>query len=374
MDNVTHTLFALTLARTPLARAGRGTTAALVLASNAPDIDIVATARGASEYLRWHRGPTHGPLGVIGLGIFVAGLVWIANRLVQPKTDAASSASGPATRPAAAPFHMLLAVSMIGVVCHILMDLPTSYGTRLLSPFDWHWFAVDWLPIVDIYLLFALAAGLLFGQMSAGARHHNAAIVMALMAANYGVRAAAHHEALVKAPRLYGPLLPQPCEPVSTPFDFVDSWPRTRASSPADPTTRCLVEMIAIPTFLSPFKWRIVAHLSNAYELHDVDLLDPRLRRPAERSEVLWRTTRRVPNVWTTTVVSAASTDLARTFLGFSRLPAARSVVDRTGTATVRWSDMRFTGMTVAPTQDDPFSAVVRIAADGRVLEQQLGR
>ena len=60
LDNLTHTLFAATLARTPLARAGRGTTAALMLASNAPDIDIVATAGGAVKYLEWHRGPTHG--------------------------------------------------------------------------------------------------------------------------------------------------------------------------------------------------------------------------------------------------------------------------------------------------------------------------
>ena len=69
MDNVTHTLFALTLARTPLGRAGRGTTAALVLASNAPDIDIVAAARGATSYMTWHRGPTHGSLGIAGLGL-----------------------------------------------------------------------------------------------------------------------------------------------------------------------------------------------------------------------------------------------------------------------------------------------------------------
>src|SRR5690242_15804047 len=62
MDNVTHTLFALTLARTQLGRAGRGTTTALVLASSAPDIDIVTSARGAVSYLQWHRGPTHGPL------------------------------------------------------------------------------------------------------------------------------------------------------------------------------------------------------------------------------------------------------------------------------------------------------------------------
>jgi hypothetical protein len=47
LDNLTHSLFALTLARSPLGRAGRGTTATLLLASNAPDIDIVTTAAGA---------------------------------------------------------------------------------------------------------------------------------------------------------------------------------------------------------------------------------------------------------------------------------------------------------------------------------------
>src|SRR3977135_4054510 len=77
MDNVTHTLFALTLARTPLGRAGRGTTAALVIASNVPDLDIVGAARGGISYLAWHRGPTHGPLGIVGLGVATAGLVWI---------------------------------------------------------------------------------------------------------------------------------------------------------------------------------------------------------------------------------------------------------------------------------------------------------
>ena len=56
MDNLTHSLFALTLARTPLSRAGRGTTAALLLASNAPDIDIVATAGGAVTYLECIEG------------------------------------------------------------------------------------------------------------------------------------------------------------------------------------------------------------------------------------------------------------------------------------------------------------------------------
>ena len=62
------------------ARAGRGTTAALLLASNAPDIDIVTTAGGAVKYLEWHRGLTHGPLGIVGLGVVTAVLVWIGRR------------------------------------------------------------------------------------------------------------------------------------------------------------------------------------------------------------------------------------------------------------------------------------------------------
>ena len=133
--------------------------------------------------------------------------------------------------------------------------------------------------------------------------------------------------------------------------------------------------MVAIPTFFSPFTWRVVAHLSNAYEVHDVDLLDSRLRRSPDSSEALWRVTLRVPNVWTPPVWTAASTGLAQTFLGFARLPAARSFVDPTGTATVRWNDMRFVGAraALAPTQNDPFAIVVRIAPDGHVIEQHLG-
>src|SRR5580704_5225111 len=93
MDNLTHTLFAVTLARTPLGRAGRGTTAALILASNAPDIDIVAAARGGVSYLAWHRGPTHGPLGIAGLGLIAAGLAWLGRRAVDRRSERPQTSS-----------------------------------------------------------------------------------------------------------------------------------------------------------------------------------------------------------------------------------------------------------------------------------------
>jgi hypothetical protein len=66
-------------------------------------------------------------------------------------------------------------------------------------------------------------------------------------------------------------------------------------------------------------------------------------------------------------------------FLGFSRFPAARSVVDSSGVTVVRWNDMRFVGG-VTPS-DEPvrrsmglFSATVRIGPDGRILQETLGR
>jgi len=372
LDNVTHSLFAVTLARTALGRAGRGTLAALVVASNIPDIDIVATARGGVNYLRWHRGPTHGPLGIVSLGFAAAAVVWLAYRIVDRR-------GRPPDAPPDAPFHMLVVLGMIGVVLHILMDLPTSYGTRVLSPFDWHWFAVDWMPIVDVYLLMVLVAMLGFGRPSAEMHRRKAAIALVFMAANYGVRGVAHHEALVLAPRLFGPTLPRPCEPQEAAGGLIDRWPRPQPDTAGlEPGRRCLMEIAAMPSYTSPFRWRIVARMSNAYEIHDVDLLDARFRDPDTRNDAFWRTSLRYPNQWTPVVDKAAEAVTAQVFLGFSRFPAARIATDAQGTASVRWNDIRFVGGVLALDQPvrapGPFEVTIRVGPDGRIVSERLGR
>jgi hypothetical protein len=235
------------------------------------------------------------------------------------------------------------------------------------------------MPIVDIYLVAALFAGLLFGQASDASRRRNAAIVLVFMAANYGVRAVAHHQAIVLAPRVFGPLLPARCDP-NLVDGLVVSWPRAADAAPAMPppgASRCLVEVAAMPTFLSPFKWRLIAHLSNAYEMHDLDILDARLRRPAEAGEASWRVTVRYPDQWNPTVRAAAAAPLAQTFLGFSRFPAARWLVDQqTGVATVRWTDMRFAAGPIdqRASRTNLFTTTVRVAPDGSILDARLGR
>ena len=370
MDNLTHSLFGLTLARTPLGRSGRGTTVAFLLASNAPDIDIVATAGGAASYLEWHRGPTHGLLGMVGLGLVVAAIAWTSHHWWDRKTTAP-----------AAPLGRLWIVSMIAIVCHVLMDLPTSYGTRPLSPFAWTWFAEDWMPIVDIYLLAILGAGLWFGRTRANAeaslaqdvRGRNASVALMLMMANYGVRAVAHHEAIAEAPQIFGAQLPTPCSNAVPPGSLIDRWPRGNTRAPGDRGEgRCLMEIAALPDALSPFRWRLIAQLSTAYEVRTVNVVGGSRARSSD-SRLL---SVHYPNEWTPAVMKAAESPIARVFLGFSRFPAARSVVAADGSATVRWIDLRFVVQTGPNERQRPlglFSATIQMNPEGHIVSERLG-
>jgi inner membrane protein len=371
VDNLTHTLFAITVARTlgrsgRSGRSGRGTTAALILASNAPDIDIVAATGGSVSYLQWHRGPTHGLLGIVGLGLLTAGLVWAGQRELDKIRPPVAS------HPAAS-FQNLAAISTVGVLLHVLMDLPTSYGTRIFSPFDWHWFALDWLPIIDVYLLAILAVGLGLAELSNAPKTRIAALVLLLIAADYGVRAASHYRALTLSSQLFASRLPARCDERTG--TFIAVWPRLDPARRAD-AAPCLVEIAAVPTFGSPFRWNVIARLSNAYELHELDVLEA-WRNPSAANGAFWSRAVRYPDQWQRATINAAEARTARVFLGFSRFPAARTFVDPTGTATVRWNDMRFANGTIggdALRPADLFNVVVRVGADGSIKQERLGR
>jgi membrane-bound metal-dependent hydrolase YbcI (DUF457 family) len=354
LDNLTHSLLGLTLARTPLGRVGRGATAVLVLASNAPDIDIVTTVAGAANYMEWHRGPTHGPLGILGLGILTATLVKLRLGIWdRHRSDAHAS------------WRSLTGIAIVGVFCHVMLDFPTSYGVRALSPFDWTWLTTDWMPIIDVYLIVTLAAGLWLSSRY-GSRW--AVVALALMIGNYGLRAATHHAAIATAPRVFGADLPARCGDVGERERLVSRWPRAGVPSPRDQSARhCLMEVAAIPGFASPFHWILVADVSNGYEIARVNLLSSRSR-DARGSD------KRYGRQWTPAVMQAANAPVARTFLAFSRLPAVRSVVDPDGTVHVEWTDIRF-GV------DGPegarrgalFGASVDVAADGSIRRERLG-
>ena len=59
MDNITHSLVGLMLARAGLEKTTPHGAAMMVLAANAPDIDAVFWFSGAQTYLEWHRSFPH---------------------------------------------------------------------------------------------------------------------------------------------------------------------------------------------------------------------------------------------------------------------------------------------------------------------------
>jgi hypothetical protein len=128
-----------------------------------------------------------------------------------------------------------------------------------------------------------------------------------------------------------------------------------------------------MPDFLSPFRWRLNAHLSNAFEVRTVDLLSDTDRATSSDVRIV---AIHYPNVWTPAVFQAAQSPVAQVFLGFSRFPAARSVVGADGAAIVRWNDLRFTsdtGPNLRERAPNLFTATVQLDPAGNVVHERLG-
>jgi hypothetical protein len=98
--------------------------------------------------------------------------------------------------------------------------------------------------------------------------------------------------------------------------------------------------------------------------------------------EIVWvadrmrRLTLRYLDQWTPQTRTAATARTAQAFLGFSRFPAARTYMDPTGAATVRWNDVRFAGGIFGldlTAQPSPFTVTVRLGPTGRVVREQVG-
>ena len=105
----------------------------LLLSSLAPDFDYITRLWGADVFLRYHRGITHGILALFIVPIII-GLIF-----GRKKNFLYSS------------FLAFLAYTV-----HLFMDLTTQYGTRILSPLDWHQYSLDLLFIIDPYVTLGL--------------------------------------------------------------------------------------------------------------------------------------------------------------------------------------------------------------------------
>src|SRR5262245_24002477 len=151
MENLAHTLLGLSLAKAGLERATPLGTTALVVSSNLPDIDVFIRIGGTTaSYLEYHRGFTH---GFVGLVVLAAGLTLILTFL-----DRKFRMRGDPFRRPLRPIR-IFGLACLGGLGHTFMDFTNVYGIRPLMPFSKRWFYGDLVFVVDpwIWLILGFA-------------------------------------------------------------------------------------------------------------------------------------------------------------------------------------------------------------------------
>lgn len=104
-----------------------------VVGSNAPDFDFMYRLKGKSSYYRNHRGWSHS-LPAIPIWSML-------------------------TTSALLPFFQVNSIShlflwiLLAVTLHVLLDVFNVNGTQALRPFSTKWLSLDFLPLVDPYII-----------------------------------------------------------------------------------------------------------------------------------------------------------------------------------------------------------------------------
>src|SRR5947209_5485793 len=142
MDNLTHSLVGLAAAKAGVERWSPMATTVCVLASNAPDIDILGTLGGRWFYLHNHRGITHSILGTLTLALLIP-LLFYAGDSVYARIR---------KQKRRVKFRGLLLASLRMVAVHVLMDWTNNYGVRPLLPWSGKWYYGDLVFIADPWI------------------------------------------------------------------------------------------------------------------------------------------------------------------------------------------------------------------------------
>lgn len=268
----------------------------LILSANAPDIDIVALAKGPLKYFEIHRGYTHSLVGLPFMALITVLVVTALSRQRLAWTRA-------------------FALCILGVASHLLLDWTNDYGIRLLLPFSSSWSALDITSLYDwviwAVLLFAgfwpLLERLVNGEIGVKGPAGRGVAIFALvffLAYDFG-RALMHNRAVAQLQSV-----------------LYEGAAAVRAA--------------ALPNPLNPFRWKGIVETSRDFRVIPVDALgdfEPR------NAQVFYKLS------VTRELKTACDTDPFSYFLYFARFPVWS--MDRIGTGTppltqVHLMDLRF--------------------------------
>jgi inner membrane protein len=327
MDNLTHSLVGLMVARAGLNRLGPRSTALLIVGANLPDGDLVTALSGALFYFQCHRGWSHALAISPLLALLPLPIWWLFARKEHPGAKA---------------FAFAYLAVFAGVLTHILLDCWNTYGIRMMLPFNSEWYRLDWVYIVDLWIWLILLIGVFapllsrlvnseIGATRKGQGRGGACVVLGLLFVFLGLRATLHSQAI-----------------------------ETLESRVYD--SRKPIRVTALPGPFVPWQWTGVVETDRAWTVVPVDLLhdfDPDAGRTLLKPEAP------LPQE---PAIRASKT--GSVFLAFTRHPYWRATPSQRieGGTLVNVCDLRF-GLP----EDARFSASFEFDASGRLVHESFG-
>lgn len=340
MEPITHFLTGACLARTGFNRKTALATATMILAAEAPDLDVIGSFKDPVFGFAHHRGFTHSFLGLILTSAAVVGLIYLIWRLRGGKIK------NPKIPPR---WGLLFLFAYIAGLTHILLDYTNNYGVRPFWPFSEKWYSGDIVFIVDPLMLAILVGGLVLPLFSVlldsefGVRPKNKAprgrlaALLALLAivAMWCGRAYEHRLAVnqLKAQSYEG------AAPV-------------RAS--------------AFPTWWSPFDWAGVIETQNFFATMDVNTLTDEVD-PAGDMQVYQKPEE------TPITLAAKKSYLGRVYLDWAQYPITETErLDPPASGyIVNFKDLRFASPTIRG--HSPLACSVQLDNNLKVVAERFG-
>jgi inner membrane protein len=329
MDTPTHALAGFVLAKAGLNKGtGKWGTIAAVAAAVFPDIDVFLGVFGTDVSLKYHRSLTNSVFLIIPFSLLFA---WLFVKISKIRK-----------------FWSFFLIWVLVICVHDFMDLATSYGTMILSPFSDHRFQLDLLFIVDLYLVAALLIPLIASYVWKRRALALVRISVVLATLYYCFCAYNHSRAL----------------------SLADGFVKEHELTP--------IATASLPQPLSPFNWGNYVLTDDAIYQGFVNLIATEDRNPGKEGSSLssflaryqpigaiqyQRIQRFDESPW---VARALELEGVKTFFWFARFPVVRDRGLIDGKRRVEFYDLRFGSIN----QRRPFVFAVDYDEAGRVVFQ----
>jgi inner membrane protein len=309
VEPITHFLTGACMGRAGLNRKTALATAAVTLAAEAPDLDVLGEFKGRVFGFAHHRGFTHSFLGIALVSAVVVGFVYVIWLLRGRKLE------DPNLPPR---WGLLFGFAYLAGLSHILLDYTNNYGVRPFWPFSEKWYSWDIVFIVEPVILVLLVGGLVlpvffsFIDREIGVRRKvptgrwGASLALLGVVALWGVRDYEHRRAVNAL--------------------------EARTYESADP-----IRASAFPLWWSPFRWVGVVETRNFFASAMVDSSAPEVD-PDGTLQILYKPEE------TPVTLAAKRSYLGRVYLDWAQYPITETEPLESGEQgyVVRFKDLRF--------------------------------